>query len=405
MKNIHSIYIVVAIIYLLSVSCGKKQKPIAENVFYTCSMDPQVVEKQPGTCPICKMELAEIIVSKDGMQKGIKLSETQVQLANIKTDTVKIRSLAEEKTIPGKLVINENKTSSISFRIEGRIEKLYIKNPGETIYLNQPIYDLYSEELISVQKDYLLATQKQKLIKSNSENDLINYRQLAESARNKLMLWGLTENQIKNIETEGDVQNVTTFYATVPGTVLEIPIKEGDYIMEGSTAFKLTDLSCLWVEAQLYSNEMKFIRNNNEAEVVIVPYNEQIIKGAISFVNPELQSNSKITLIRIEIDNRELQYKPGMMAYITLKSNEKNTIAVPSKALIRDSKATTAWVLNKGGAYESKFVTTGIENKELAEIKEGLKEGELIVISGAYLLYSEYIFKKDVNMAVYSENE
>lgn len=372
---------------------SKNTEKVADNVFYTCSMDPQVMEKKPGTCPICKMALTKIVIDPNMKDQGLKLSDQQKQLANIQVETVMLRPLGEEVTLAAVLTENKDKLSTVTARIAGRIERLFVRNMGEYVRVGHPIYELYSEELSAAQQDYLIATQKQKVLK---ETD-INFKQLVEAAKNKLLLWGMSDAQIAELEKVGQPNNKLTIYSQYAGVVSEVLAEEGTYLSEGSTVLKLSDLSTLWAEAQLYVTELPFLNQTKEALVEIPYYADRIIKGRVNFVNPELQPSSKIVTIRVDIPNGKREYQPGMQAYISLKGKVKNTIAVPTNALIQETKGVTVWIENAEGAFESRMVSVGMTNKDYTEITEGLRSGEKVVVSGAYLLNSEYIFKKGSN--------
>ena len=150
-------------LFLLN-SCGEKKEIEEENVYYVCSMDPQVLERQMGMCPICKMELAKVILTKEDMEStSIKLNETQIKLANIKTDTVRLQTIYERKTFTGIISVDENKIQQVSARVSGRVDHLFIKNTGEKVEAGQVLYDLYSEELISARKEFLLSIKNKDL--------------------------------------------------------------------------------------------------------------------------------------------------------------------------------------------------------------------------------------------------
>jgi Cu(I)/Ag(I) efflux system membrane fusion protein len=372
---------------------SKNGEQVPDNVFYTCSMDPQVMEKKPGTCPICKMALTKIVVDPNMKNAGLKLSDQQKQLANIQIETVALRPLGEEVTLAAILTENKDKLATVTARVAGRIERLLVRNVGEFVRVGQPIYEVYSEELSAAQQDYLIAVQKQKVLKDAD----VNFKQLTEAAKNKLLLWGMNEGQIAELEKEGHPQNKLTVFSRYAGAVTEVLADEGTYVSEGTTVLKLADLSTLWAEGQLYVTELSFLNQTQEALVEMPYFPGRILKGKVNFVNPEVQTSSKILTIRVDVANGKKEYKPGMQAYITLKGTVKNTIAVPTNALIQDTNGVTVWLENAEGAFESRMVSVGMTNKDYTEITDGLKAGEKVVISGAYLLNSEYIFKKGSN--------
>lgn len=389
MKNI-----LLSLALILAWSCNKEsQNKTPDNVFYTCSMDPQVMEKKPGKCPICKMDLTKVIIDKNDSQQGLKLSKEQEQSANIKTIIISEGDLGREKTVNGRVVINENKRFKISSRVSGRIEKLYIKSLGETLNPGVKLYDLYSEDLLVAQKEYLMALEKSNAF-SESEMD---YIQLADGAKNKLLLWGMSENQIKSLNNKKELSDVVTIYSSYKGVVTAINKREGDYVMDGDVVFETADLSTLWVEADLYASEVNEFDMNDPVSIKIIEFPGKIWNSHINFFAPQLQTQSKVNLIRADILNTDLSLRPGMQANIVLKENTKKALFLPLNAILQDSKGATVWIKAKDGSYQSRMVITGIESNDNIEIRSGIEIGEEVVINGAYLLNSEYIFKKGTN--------
>ena len=384
--------ILILLLSALMVSCHRKEQPIADNEYYVCSMDPQVMEKHPGLCPICKMQLTKAIIDKTE-NNTIKLSEEQKHLANLRVDTVTMAKIGKEITLTGNVVINQSATERISLRVSGRIDKLYFKTVGEKINSGDKVFDIYSPDLLAAQQEYLLALDKKKVF----EGSLNGGPSLVKAAKNKLILWGLTENQISQLAKNKQPQSSITIFSKVSGIIAEIAAKEGDFINEGFSVFTLADLSNLWVEAQIYSNEMQYLSINVSVEVMPEAYPDERIEGKVTFINPELQENSRINLARVEVNNAKMLLKPGMKAYVIVKTEEKDAFVLPKDAVLRDADHTTVWIEKKDGSFEARMVETGIENKNSIEIISGIKEGERVVTSGAYLLNSEFIFKKGVD--------
>ena len=384
-----SLFILLATSFL---SCNQKAKiAVDPNVYYTCSMDPQVVEYKPGICPICKMDLTPVQKKKGEKRDELQLSDQQVQLGNIKTDTIRNGTLGDKWVLPATINFDQHKMSVVSARIMGRVEKLYYKNIGDKIPAGAPLYELYSEELNNAKQEYLLALDRQKAFRDGISIDM---NQLVESAKNKLLLWGMNEAQIQELANTKKASTLTRFYSPVSGTLIALEIYEGDYTMEGGNLLTLADMSTLWAEAQVYASQLADINLNSTAQVQFPDFGNQTFSGKMEFISPEINSDSRINLIRITIPNRNGQLRPGMPAYVILKSPQRNTLSLPVDAVIRDGKGATVWIETARNTFKSIMVTTGLESDERIEIRLGLKENDIVVISGAYLLHSEYIFKK-----------
>ncbi len=374
-----------ALFAFVAVSCNNKPKEVlGENEYYACSMDPQVLEKQSGMCPICKMPLAKITLDKNQMHI-IKLNAEQMKLANVKVDSVQLSSIGRETVLNGIFSVNQNKTEQISVRINGRIDKLYHKVVGEEIKAGEPVYDLYSRDLYLAQEEYLIAIE---------QSELLGGKSIISASKNKLLLWGLSEKQIALLEKSKEAKITNTIFSPVSGTIVDIPQKEGDIVAEGTKIYQLADLNTLWVETQVYSNELGLLGEGKKVEVVPDAYPEEATDGVIVFANPELQLQSKINLVRVEVKNPKGKFKVGMHAFVIHHTEEKQAIVLPVDAVVRDAKQSVIWIQNKNGGFELRKVETGIENKYRVEIISGLKVGEKVVVSGAYLINSEYVFKK-----------
>lgn len=385
-------FIIIAMAFTFFISCkGKKGLSRDPDTYYTCSMDPQVVAYKPGKCPICKMDLTPV-KKKNGENKDeLQLSEQQIQLGNIHTDTIRNGVIGDQLVLTATLNFDQMKASSVSSRVMGRVEKLYFKNLGDYVKRGSPLYDLYSEELNNAKQEYLLALDKKKTFAGET---IIDFDQLIQSAKNKLLLWGLNDKQVEELAATKKATPTTTFYSTAAGYITQLDIREGDYAMEGGTIVKLADLSTLWAEAQVYTSQLAEVNRNSAATVQLPDFDNKEINGRIEFVNPEINPDTRINLIRVSVPNPGNFLKPGMPAYVRLKSPQRATLTLPIDAVIRDGKGSTVWMQTGKHSFKSVMVQTGLESDDRIEIKSGLKPGDIVVLTGAYLLHSEFIFKK-----------
>lgn len=376
-------------------SCKSKKEVLKDpDTYYTCSMDPQVVEYNPGKCPICHMTLTLAKKNNAENKDEILLSAEQIQLGNIQTDTLHTGTFGDQLVLTATLNFDQTTTTAVSSRVSGRVEKLYFKNIGDFVPKGAALYDLYSEELNNSKQEYLLAADRKKAF----ENDAtIDFDQLLQSAKNKLLLWGMNEAQITALLLNKKAAPATTFYSNTSGYITNLDLREGDYLMDGGTIVKLADLSNLWAEAQLYTSQLSVLDLKGMAVVQLPDLGGREIKGHIKFVNPEINPDTRINLIRVSIPNTDKQLKPGMPAYVMLKTSQRTALSLPIDAVLRDGRGATVWVKIGVHSFKNKMVEVGLESNDRIEIKSGLNAGDVVVISGAYLLQSEYIFKKGTN--------
>ena len=362
-------------------SVNSNSEVLNKDEYYTCSMDPQVIENKDGMCPICHMKL--IKVKNNNLKPGqIKLSEQQIKLANITFDTLRIHELSKEITLTGKVTIDQNFSDAISSRVQGRIEKLAVKNIGDFISKGQLLYEIYSEDLNAAQQEFILSNENKR---STSFFD---------AAKNKLLLLGFSETQINQILQSKNVIESVPVFSKSDGFLSEISVSEGSYVSTGSTLFRISSLKSLWVEAQVYLPYLSYISVGTEANFFIPAASEKSVDGKVIFIDPQVQSPERFVLARFQITNPTQEIKPGMLADITVKTETKKSFALPIDAIIRDSKGANVWIRNSAGVFENKMITIGMQNSKQVEITGGLSAGDVVVISGAYLLNSEYIFKK-----------
>lgn len=386
------------IVFTTLIACNTKNKEdhskhgTKESVYYTCAMDPQIKESKPGKCPICHMELTPI-KNDESAANEIALSEQQIKLGNITTQAIAESGNNLEETYTGVLTINQEKVKTISSRAMGRIEKLYFKTIGDYINKNEAVYQLYSEDIAIAKQDYFTAYKQVAMPGDFGKNA----KTMLHAAKQKLLFFGLSNTQIENIKTSSEVSPYTTFYSTSSGYVTEIAATEGSYIMEGLGILKLADLNSLWLEAQVNVNYAKSLKIGQNAKISFTDYPDKTINAKVAFINPEINPDTRLLLIRMEVPNPNLLLKPGMQAIAKLSQPNVKGLFIPTDAVIREEHATYIWIEKRQGVFENQMVETGIEVNNMVEIISELDATKKVVITGAYAINSEYKLRKGTN--------
>lgn len=384
--------ILISIFILAACKNGHENHEATSDSYYTCPMHPSVVSSTPGACPVCNMSLIKVEKkeNKHAGQQGnfITIDNRQQELAGIKTDTVRVRNISSASCIIGTVAIDEEQVKTISSRVKGRIDRLFIKTTGAYVKSGSPIYSIYSEQLQSEEKEYLSLLQKSKTVSTTTK--LTN--ELVSAAKNKLFLWGLNEKQISALEASGKSSPIITFYSSEAGYVTEVNISEGMYVEEGSPLIKITSLNQVWVEAQLYSNEISGIAESKNFQIFSESNPEEIYNGILVYSNPIVEEGKRIHLLKIRVNNSGAKLIPGTLVSVIPEKSIANVLAVPKSAVLLE-KMKTVWVLAHENTFEQRMVETGTENKYWIEIKSGLKQGDVVVTEGAYLISSEFILK------------
>lgn len=318
----------------------------------------------------------------------VLLNEHQQFVANITIDTVRAGTIDETVTMLGTTAVNENGNAVISSRVSGRIDFLSARNPGEYIFKGQPLYSIYSEELLAAQKEYLMAVELTK------QTEPTNVSKLAQSARRKLLLLGMKDDQISNLENGNKLSNVVTFFSDHNGILTDLMVSEGQYVQTGSPLFSITDLTQVWVETQLYANEIVYLNKGANVFVEFPHIPGGQFKATLAFQNPVIDPDTKINNVRFKLRNNERHMiKPGEMAYIHLSKGSKKALIVPRSAIVYESTP-AVWVKVSPGVFEKRMVKLGMQNKQAVEIVAGLSQGDLVAATGGYLINSEYILRK-----------
>ena len=323
----------------------------------------------------------------------VRLTKRDEKYANIQIDTVKVKEIAEYTTLLGTTNFDETKVTVVTSRVRGRIDKLFARNPQQVVVAGQSLYSIYSEELLSYENEYLNALQQRQQF--SSMKPVID--KLIEGARQKLQLWGLSAQQISLLEKTSKPSALITFNSPVSGTLIELSVGEGQYVETGASLFRIANLSQLWVEAQMYTDELRWLYEKPTVTAEFDAYPGESFKLTPVFNNPSVEADQKISVVRFLVPNQKFPLKPGMMVYVNIKRNEKRALVIPKTSILMGNMI-TAWVKSGDGMYESRMIRLGLQNKKEVEVLSGLKEGELIVTNGAYLLNSALVLKKGAGM-------
>jgi Cu(I)/Ag(I) efflux system membrane fusion protein len=397
-SSMKTLLIYIGIVSALLIACSGEQKPDehsghnqqeAETTKYTCPMHPQVIQDKPGTCPICGMDLIKVTKSESDTN-DLMLSDSQIKLANITVQKVSVKPIGQTLVINARLAENEDLTEVISSRSAGRIERLFVKETGRTVKSGESLYELYSETLLTLQREYLLAKEQYETLGKAEPR----YESFLKASERKLLLYGLSKKQIETLAQSKAVQQRITFLAPAGGIVSEIKVNEGQYIDEGATLYRIENISQLWLETELYPQESGLIAKGDKLTVRVNGFESTPIEAKVIFLSPEYRANTQITVVRALVANPEMKFKPGMQAQVLFSHSTRNAVAVPIDAVIRDGKGTHVYLETGTNTFQPRMVKIGLEDFEQVEITEGLQAGDRIAVTGAYLLYSEIILKK-----------
>ncbi|TQD36264.1 efflux RND transporter periplasmic adaptor subunit [Haloflavibacter putidus] len=359
----------------------KHSKEVATEQLWTCSMHPQIMQPEPGDCPICGMELIPAGSEADGLSANeIKMTKNAMALANIQTSVVGNSSGKSDNgiSLSGKIVENEEANTVQASYFDGRIERLNINFEGQEVQKGQLLATIYSPDLVAAQQE-LLTTARLK------ESQPALYK----SVRNKLKLWKLSESQIKRIEASGEVRENFPIYATVSGTVSEKMTSEGDYVKKGQPILKLNNLNTLWAAFDAYENQIAEFEEGQNIKITANAYPNKEFDATISFIDPVLNTQTRTVTVRATIKNKDNLLKPGMFVTGKVKVAEiagEQQLLIPASAVMWTGERSLVYVKTNPNhpVFEMREVRLGNRNGENYSITSGLKDGDVIVTNGTF---------------------
>src|SRR5213594_3307205 len=312
------------------------------------------------------------------------------QLIGVRTAPVSYAPLAQEIRAVGTVEYDERKLTRVNLRVSGWIEQVFVNAIGQSVRAGQPMLTLYSPDLLATQDEYLLALKAQTQLEGSP---LPEARQdaaaLVASARERLRLWNLNDEQIAAVERRGKAERVLTVYAPSSGIVLKRQALPGNYVEPGTTLYELADLSTVWIHGDIYGSEITAVRLNQSAEVTFEAYPGETFRGKVAYIYPYLNEATRTVRVRMEFANPHLKLKPGMYGNVMLHVDAGRRLVVPKEAVL-DSGLRQLVFLDLGqGVYQPYPVKLGRRSQDYVEVLEGIKEGDRVVTSANFLLDAE----------------
>jgi RND family efflux transporter MFP subunit len=367
---------------------GKKVK------YWAAPMDPTYIRNQPGKSPM-GMDLVPVY-EEEGEEKEpastIRIDPVTMQNMGVRLGRVKRKPLVKNIRTFGNITYDERRIYTVNTKFNGWIEKLYVNFVGEAVKKGQPLFDIYSPELVTAQEEYFLAIQQNRDLKDSPYNSIREgARRLLKASRTRLMYWDISEEQIKKIENRGTVQKTLTIYSPAKGVVVKKNAFQGHYVKAGEHQYEIADLSKVWVDVDVYEYELPWIRNGMPAEMELSYIPGKIFKGKVLYVYPFLTAKTRTARLRLEFPNPDFQLKPNMYANVNLESAvAKDSLVIPQEAVIDSGVRKVVFVALGKGKFQPREVKLGVEgNDNEFQVLEGLKENEQIVISAQFMLDSE----------------
>lgn len=379
-----------------NINKNKQQGTSAEKkpLYWVAPMDANYRRDKPGKSPM-GMDLVPVYKKEsphDEFGPGVvKILPHVVNNFGVRTAPVELKNMHTEISTLGYVQFDEDNLIHIHPRVEGWIEKLHIKTAGNPVEKGQPLYTLYSPQLVNAQEELLIALKQ-------------NNTALISAARNRLNALQLSADYIQQLEKTGQVQQRVTFYSPQSGVIDELKVREGFFVKPSNTLLSIGQLDSVWVEAEVFASDAALIKEKLPVSMTLDYFPGKKWTGVVDYVYPRVNSKTRTLRVRLKFDNPDLKLKPNMFAQVQIYTNQTgNKITVPKDAVIRTGKQDRVVLALGDGQFKSIAVTIGRVGSDNIEILEGLHQGDVVVTSAQFLIDSESSKSSDFKRMLHDE--
>jgi len=408
MKNISALIIgAVAMLsigaagYWLGTRTSPAPAPASATPAITAKAEPKILYYRnpmglPDTSPVPKIDAMGMdyvpVYESDanvGGSNQISISIEKVQKLGVKSEAATLRTLDNTIRATGRIEIDERRTYTIAPKFEGWVERLYVNTSGQSVSKGQPLFDVYSPELISALREYAIAAQGETSLQNADDDARNGMKQLAAASLARLRNWGIADDQIRQL-ANGEAKRSLTFFAPVSGIVLEKKAVQGMRFMPGEMLYQIADLSSVWVVAEVAEQDIGSVKAGSVAQVNIAAYPDKHFEGKVDFIYPTLNTATRTVQVRVELANPNGLLKPAMFANVELAvSHGGKVLTVPASAVIDSGIRQIVLVQLAEGRFEPRTVKLGSRSENYVEVLDGIAEGEQVVTSANFLIDAE----------------
>lgn len=372
---------------------AEETAPAQSPIKYICPMHPQIVRDEPGTCPICGMNLVARKPKAQQAAPEVEVSGPIAQAINLRTAKVKKASLWRYIKTLGRVSYDETHLVHVHPRASGWIEGLKVATEGDPVRKDQDLMDLYSPEILDAQVNYLIALGPDETQQARRDK-----------AKNRLLLLDVPEDVIETIGKDKTSRRRIPIRSPQDGVITSLMIRDGMYVKPETELMTLADTSRLWVVADIYEHQIDWIRTGLEAEITTPALPGRTWKGRLEYIYPELDSKTRTLKVRIGFDNPGHELKPNLFANVVIYGGpKKDVLSLPREALILEADRSLVIKSLGAGRFQPVKVKTGMRTADQVEILSGLKLGDEVVVSGQFLLDSEANIQASLNRLDASE--
>ena len=363
-------------------------------LYYQDPMHPWYRSDKPGIAPDCGMKLVPIYASDTPAAAlppgGVQISAARQQTMGVVTAKAEFRAIDQVVHATGQVAVDESRISSVSTRVSGWVQKVFVDSTFQHVTKGEPLFTVYSPELLAAEQEYLLALKAGKTLGQSSLVEVNGYgTSLLEAARMRLSLLAITPDQIHAIETTGKPEREITIYSPAMGHVLERKVFPNQYVTPETELYKIVDHTSMWILAEIHEEDIGYVSEGQQAVITAEAIPGRKFAGRVNFVEPHLMEETRTERVRMEFPNPDLKLEPGMFVNVELHRGLGRQLTVPVDAVLDSGTQQRVFVDRGKGVFEPRAVTVGSRSGDYAVITKGLKAGELVVTRANFLIDSE----------------
>jgi Cu(I)/Ag(I) efflux system membrane fusion protein len=365
--------------------------PAAEK--WQCPMHPSVVQDHPGDCPVCGMKLVKVestatdVASPEGMA-AVTIDPARQQLIGLEVAHVERGSVGATVRTSGRVAMDETRIHHVNVKFSGFMDQVYADFIGRPVRRGEPIFTIYSPELVAAQEEYLLALRTRKTLGASGalgqDGDA-----LVEAARRKLELWDVPRAEIERIEKAGKPSRTLTFSSPASGVVTKKDVVPGMRVNAGDMPFEIVDLSRVWVLADAYETDLGLVKVGMPATLTLKAFPNRTFQGRVAFIDPLLDPKTRTAKVRVEVPNPTGDLRPEMYGEVVLRGASRTALRIPADAVIHSGTGSVVFVALPNGKFQPRQVKLGASDGQHVEVESGLEAGDGVVTRANFLVDSE----------------
>ncbi|MFL5409267.1 MAG: efflux RND transporter periplasmic adaptor subunit, partial [Myxococcales bacterium] len=358
---------------------------------YHCPMHPEYTSDKPGECPICGMKLVPIASAHAQEREtdvpglaGVVIDARRQQLIGLRTAEVTKGPISGDWRTVGRVAVDETRVRKVNVKVDGFVEKLFVDFVGKPVRRGQPLFELYSPDLLAVQNDYALAvTTRAQLGGGPTGEDLV------AAARRRLELWDVPRSEIAHLDHGGAPLREMTLVSPISGVVTAKTVVQGSRVVAGDTPFEITDLSQVWVLADAHESDLPRVRVGTPVSLTMEAVPNRVFTGNVKFIDPVLDAKTRTAKVRLAFKNPRGELRPEMFGDVVFHTRPHDGLRVPADSILDSGDRKVVFVSLADGRFEPREVEAGEAESDTVEVLSGVQAGERVVVRASFLVDSE----------------